>query len=101
MCACPSAFAGATMAHYWDELHFEAGPSAENVVAAIDIDRVTGHCGGVVARQKDASRAYLLDGNEASRRSTLRHPFHQRIEIGDAGGGARSQWAGADGMYAN
>src|SRR5438270_10521927 len=77
------------------------GLSAEDVIAAVDIDRVTGHRAGVVACQEDASGAHLLDRNEPSRRSTLRHPFHQRFEIGDAGGGEGSQWARAKRMDAN
>src|SRR2546423_15530138 len=77
------------------------GLSAEDVIAAVDIDRVTGYSAGVVACQKDTSGAHLLDGHQTSCRRALRHPLHQRIEIGNAGGSASGQRARADRMHTN
>src|SRR6202047_2286772 len=75
--------------------------SAEDMIAAVDIDRVSRHRAGVLACQKDARGADLLDGHQTPGRRTFRHSLHQRIEIGNSGGGADRQGAGTDGMHTN
>src|SRR5271166_6471545 len=72
---------------------------SEDVVATVDIDGVPGHRAGIGARQKHAGRTHLLDRHQTSGRRALRHPLHQRGEIGDAGGGAGGERTGADRMH--
>src|ERR1700730_3905270 len=75
--------------------------SAEDMIAAVDIDRVSRHRAGVLACQKDARGPYLLDRHQTPGWRALRHSLHQRVEIGNSGGGAGGQGARADGMHAN
>src|SRR5207244_12973473 len=78
---------------------FPASP--EDVIAAVDINRVAGHRTGEGARQENAGGADLVDGYQTAGRSALRHPRHQRIEIRDAGGRAGGKRARTDGVHAD
>ena len=70
--------------------------SPEDVVATIDINCVAGHRARIGACEKNAGGADLLDGHQPARRRALGDPRHQRVEIGDARGGAGGERAGAD-----
>src|SRR5271167_1766768 len=82
-------------------MHLDRSCSAEDMVAAVDIDRVAGHRTSVRARQENAGGADLLDRDEPARRRALRHPLHQCVEIRNPRGGAGGERARADGMHAN
>src|SRR3984893_21537 len=82
-------------------VHIGVRPSAEDVIAAVDVDRVTRHRASVLACQKDARGTYLLNGHQTPGWRAFRHSLHQRVEIGNSGGGAGRQWAWADGMHTN
>src|SRR6266446_5634944 len=75
--------------------------SPEDVVAAVDINRVAGHCTSVGAGEENAGGADLGDRDQPARRRALRHPRHQRVEIGDARGGAGGERAWADSVHAD
>ena len=76
-------------------------PSSENVIAAVDVQRLAGHRRAVGAGQKHAGGADFLDRDQPARRRAIRDPFHQIIEIGNAGGGAGRQRPGADRVHAD
>src|SRR5271165_3896992 len=73
--------------------------SPEDIITAIDIDRVAGHGTRVLAREKDTSRTYFFDRHQTASGGSFRHSFHQGVEIGNSRGGSRRQRAGADRVH--
>src|SRR3954454_929665 len=76
-------------------------PLPENVVAAIDVQRLAGHRRAVGAGQKHAGGADFLDRDETARWRTIRDAGHQLVEIGNTGSGAGCQRPRADRMHAD
>src|SRR5262249_19846808 len=76
-------------------------PLVHDVVATVNVKRLAGDEAGCVVREEGGGNAHVLDADEAARRRLCFCLVEQRIEFGNARGGARGERSGRDGGHAD